>query len=323
VTPVKRKWVVWGIVAAVVIAAALAIAERQHTLRTVRYLENLPSDDYEDAADAMDGLASRGAKVVPHLLTALDAQRDARLRWRAAEVLGRIGDRRAVEPLIALLKDEDAGVREAAAMALGRIRDPNAVQPLTAALEDEDPSVQVRAALALAEFGDESVIEPLRTLYQRSTPEAVAQAEKAKAEAEGKAQEPSAKEAQAQQEEAPPPDTRFEVREAVVRALGRLGSKASGAIEAVRSAVEDPHEVVRAAACQALGQLGAEGNTDLLIGRLSDVSPDVQTAAAWALAQSDDPAAADALKRAAEPGNPFWVRTAAVKGLQRRGIKAQ
>ena len=36
----------------------------------------------------------------------------------AAEALGEIGDKRAVEPLKAALRDEDRGVREKAAMAL-------------------------------------------------------------------------------------------------------------------------------------------------------------------------------------------------------------
>ncbi|MDK1032228.1 MAG: HEAT repeat domain-containing protein, partial [Planctomycetia bacterium] len=43
------------------------------------------------------------------------------VRWRAAEALGKIGDRRAVGPLIDLLKDKSYHVREAAAKSLWKI----------------------------------------------------------------------------------------------------------------------------------------------------------------------------------------------------------
>jgi len=56
----------------------------------------------------------------------------------AAFALGRIGDSRAVNPLIDALKDEDRWVREAAAEALASIRDPGAVNPLIDDLKDED-----------------------------------------------------------------------------------------------------------------------------------------------------------------------------------------
>ncbi len=42
----------------------------------------------------------------------------------AAEALGKIGDARAVEPLIAALKDSDEDVRQAAAEARGRLGAP-------------------------------------------------------------------------------------------------------------------------------------------------------------------------------------------------------
>jgi HEAT repeat protein len=51
-------------------------------------------------------------------------------RWKAAEVLGRIGDPAAVEELISTLWDDDARVRLKAAWALGRIGDRKAYAPL-------------------------------------------------------------------------------------------------------------------------------------------------------------------------------------------------
>jgi len=51
-------------------------------------------------------------------------------RWKAAEVLGRIGDPRAVDDLIGALWDDDERVRLKAAWALGRIGDMRAYAPL-------------------------------------------------------------------------------------------------------------------------------------------------------------------------------------------------
>ena len=51
-------------------------------------------------------------------------------RWKAAESLGRIGDKDAVEALIDTLWDDDPRVRLKAAWALGRIGDTRAILPL-------------------------------------------------------------------------------------------------------------------------------------------------------------------------------------------------
>ena len=56
----------------------------------------------------------------------------------AAFVLGKLGDARAVEPLIVALKDEDMNIRFTATLALGQLADTRAVEPLIAALKDND-----------------------------------------------------------------------------------------------------------------------------------------------------------------------------------------
>jgi HEAT repeat protein len=74
---------------------------------------------------------------VERLIKALK-HKDWKVRWKAAEDLGKIGDTRAVEPLIQALKDEDWQVRNNVAWALGEIGDARAVEPLIQALKDED-----------------------------------------------------------------------------------------------------------------------------------------------------------------------------------------
>lgn len=99
----------------------------------------------------------------------------------AAEVLGTLGDKDAVEPLIAALQHrsldlsiQSAGpkipFRVAAAIALGKLGDARAVEPLIAALQNTGVSptisvfmypVQAAAAVALGQLGDSRAIEPL------------------------------------------------------------------------------------------------------------------------------------------------------------------
>lgn len=58
-------------------------------------------------------------------------------RWKAAESLARLGDNRAVGPLIQALSDEDWRVRQKTAWALGYIGDPAAIPALRRAYRDD------------------------------------------------------------------------------------------------------------------------------------------------------------------------------------------
>lgn len=67
---------------------------------------------------------------------------DPTARWKGAEALGRLGDSRAVDDLIAALQDEDRLVRKKAVWALGSIGDPRAIPPLRALYRTEEPEIQ-------------------------------------------------------------------------------------------------------------------------------------------------------------------------------------
>ena len=82
------------------------------------------------------------------------------IRHRSAEVLGEIGDERAVIPLINALKDEKHSVQWRAKEALRKIGSP-AVLPLIDKMDDEDPDIRRRAACALGDIRDERAISPL------------------------------------------------------------------------------------------------------------------------------------------------------------------
>jgi HEAT repeat protein len=90
------------------------------------------------------------------------------VRRRVAEALGTIGDRRAVDALIAALQDSDEEVRARAARALGRLGDPKALHALIAALEDTDSYVRAASMEALRELGGEEVAMALAQDRSRS-----------------------------------------------------------------------------------------------------------------------------------------------------------
>lgn len=94
-----------------------------------------------------------------YLIEAL-ATPDPAAREVAIRTLGRSGDPRAVQPLIALLGDGHRSTREHTVRALGALG-VVAVEPLIQALEDPDWHVRTGAAVALRIIGDERAIEPL------------------------------------------------------------------------------------------------------------------------------------------------------------------
>jgi len=83
-------------------------------------------------------------------------------RWLAAEKLGESRDPLAVDGLIEALTDRDKYVRQAVAEALGKIGDARAVTPLIAALQVEfDSTGHKAAAEALGQIGDARAVGPL------------------------------------------------------------------------------------------------------------------------------------------------------------------
>lgn len=109
-------------------------------------------------------LAELGDKRAVEPLIACLKHDDPDTREVAAKALGNLGDERAVQPLITVMKaDPDASVRQQAAEALGKLGSKRAVEPLIAALQDDkDRFVRHAAARALGRIGDDRAIEPLR-----------------------------------------------------------------------------------------------------------------------------------------------------------------
>ncbi|WP_218080331.1 HEAT repeat domain-containing protein [Anthocerotibacter panamensis] len=86
------------------------------------------------------------------------------LRRKAAEALGRIGDLRAILPLIDALDTEDLYLRDAAAWSLGELGDPRAIEPLVALL---DPEAEQPHEALLEALGKLAVKHPLLAVVAR------------------------------------------------------------------------------------------------------------------------------------------------------------
>lgn len=81
----------------------------------------------------------------------------------AAETLGRIGDKRAVEPLIEVLtSSEEPGLLEAAAEALGTFRDERGIYALQGALKRGTLPARLKAVFALGEIGGDEAARALQ-----------------------------------------------------------------------------------------------------------------------------------------------------------------
>lgn len=132
--------------------------------------ENL--DVREAALVALAYLPDAKQAALPLLNLLADPARTSHL---ACMALGWLGDRRAVEPLMAVLENDarDTAWQSAAADALGRLGDPRAVYALLHVLERPRPAnapdlsrhdPRVRAAEALGQLGDNRAADPLTRL---------------------------------------------------------------------------------------------------------------------------------------------------------------
>lgn len=89
------------------------------------------------------------------------------IRSAAAETLGDLREKRAVEPLISIIHDTDDTFRFAAVETLGRIGDTRAIEPLVNILNDEVRTIRLCAAWSLAQIGTPEVRPALEEWRKR------------------------------------------------------------------------------------------------------------------------------------------------------------
>lgn len=124
-------------------------------------LHTLQAGEAEMRGIAAVGLGKiKDRRAVEPLMAALSDDDDT-LRANAAWALGELKESRAVEPILMLLKDEWSYPRQQAAVALGKIGGPQAVDGLIAALAHPDMHVRAAAIESLGRIGDRRAVAPL------------------------------------------------------------------------------------------------------------------------------------------------------------------
>ncbi|UTB32204.1 MAG: HEAT repeat domain-containing protein [Methanobacterium sp. ERen5] len=111
----------------------------------------LKSNDHELQKQATLQLVEIGDPSVKPLLKSLE-DKNWKVRWYASEILGKIGDEKAVAGLIETLGDENSGVRSKSMVALVEIGEPS-VDLLTNALSNDNWQIRRQAAEALGVIG--------------------------------------------------------------------------------------------------------------------------------------------------------------------------
>ena len=153
-------------------------------------LDHVKQHDWKISWSTADELAEIGEPAVPRLISALTDE-DGYVRDVAAIALGKIGDARAVEPLISAMRhkdnrsyddDEDREARMSAATALGKIADPKSLMPLIETLQGtlvNDDNVSWYIMEALGRLGDKRAIPVLENALEHWDPDVRQEATKA------------------------------------------------------------------------------------------------------------------------------------------------
>ncbi|MCE5215312.1 MAG: HEAT repeat domain-containing protein [Methanobacterium sp.] len=183
---------------------------------------------------------------------------DYLIRKEAARSLKKVGDSRAIVPLIQSLQYEKwqskntilGTVREFSAEALGKLGDSRAVKPLIYSMnEDDDVEVRWKSAWALGEIGDSQATDALIEALKSSS---------------------------------------WNVRENAAGSLGKL--RAIDAVEPLIATLEDKEWRVRKNSVVALGKIGDEKAIKPLLNLLSDEDSDVRRKTIEVLANMGDKA---------------------------------
>jgi len=229
-------------------------------------------------------------------------------RFQAAELLGQLGDTKALPALIRALDDNDANVHIAAARAVGKIGDLNAIQNLFDAYERRTERYAEPIFDAIGEIlGRTSPDEKKRAVFSHvvdrliqfvqkdESPNDLGRATYA-AEALGKTRDPKAVPVLTEKLREDKP---FEAATAAAFALRHFNDPQ--AIHALIQAVGNKNisASVREAAAKSLGDIGNPNAVDTLISILEDSSDEdtVRSDAALALGRIGDPKAIEPLIR--------------------------
>src|SRR5437016_6195840 len=228
-------------------------------------------------------------------LKSLFSDSDPKVRQRAALAAGRIGDERAVLPLVDLLKqDTDWGVQQMAAFALGEIESAKATDALIEATRISDLRARALEALGKIAAALPQTEEPRRQAIGQVVLDALV----------------------IEHNEAMP--TAGGVRDLGVELFGltavlRVRPTGAGKVAALYLSSPDPR--VRAAALNTLARLRLKDGNDQVRHMLDHSNPIVRANAARVLGATEDKGAFEALLDRALHDADLRVRVSAIRAL--------
>jgi HEAT repeat protein len=237
-------------------------------------IEQLRSDDSETQRSAIVALGRIGdRRAVPGLLALLE-ERTRPLWVPVVSALARLGDARSFEPLLQLIGDPDVAVRQAAVGALNSVGHPEMVARVCALLDDPSPLLRESAVKIAGYFG---YAECLEGMLDRC----------------------------ADREEA--------VRAAALEHLPYFDDPRT--LGVLTDAIAHGTPRARAAAAKALGVVAGTDARTLLELALRDEEPWVRYFAAISLGRLGLPATLQPLARVAEHDSAPHVRVAAIEAI--------
>lgn len=261
-----------GVACAVLFAGSSAFGDRFDY-----FVKQLDAPGFKVRLQAAYILGTLGDKrAVPPLVKTLGDTHYA-VRGAAAIALGSLGDLAAVKPLAKLATDEESWVRAEVMKALGKLQASDALPAIFNALDDADWKVRHQAARALGRIGDPRAILPLARVIETGVDGA-------------------------------------EVIDEAKRALLKLAPSIDGAqMQSRLRGSADKHE--RAQAAVILGVLADKTAVPALIDALADRAPYVRGYAAIALSSLADPRALEPLRSLAKHETHERIRSIAALAL--------
>jgi len=136
------------------------------------FLSALRDENKGVRAQAAQALAALGEAIIPDLCVLLHND-NWRIRYRAAEALGKIPSRDGVQHLIRAVSDEKDHVRYMAIKSLGSLAEKTAVPDIISRLSDENEYVRRVAVLTLGKIGSEEGIAAVCEIFDRETADSV------------------------------------------------------------------------------------------------------------------------------------------------------
>ncbi len=220
---------------------------------------------------------------ISKLLIELLNDEQSQVRMQAANALGNIGFREAIDPLINALADPNDWVRVQIVDAIGKLGNPFTAKVLAQHLEsEEEPHVRATLVKALGKIGDEN-IAPLLIVYLE--------------------------------------DLDNRVRANCVEALAQLKIGKASLKTAFMKLVDDQSNRVRANVAMALVSMGEDKGREILVSMLSSKNEFMRASAAYAfgeIGQSED--RMEIIKLLGD--SSLMVRKNAIKALAKHGVKA-